>query len=253
MSVDFHIVIPARLNSTRLPKKLLLDVAGKSVIWRTYNQALLANPASVTIATDSEEIAKEAEKFGASVVMTSSLHVSGTDRVAEACDKLNLPKDAIIVNLQGDEPFIPPTLIKQVANSLDLTDLSMATLCWPIDNSTMFLDHNVVKVVRDCQNNALYFSRSAIPYSLLGTHGDMNQVANVFRHIGMYAYRVNFLLDIVNLPICNLEKVESLEQLRVLWYGYKIKVDKASVKPRQEINTRQDLEVARQIFADVAD
>lgn len=247
MSVDFHIIIPARLNSSRLPGKLLLDICGQSVIERTYKQALLAKPTSVTIATDSTEIANVATKLGASVVMTASSHLTGTDRVAEASLKLNLDPESIIVNLQGDEPFISPALIKQVANSLDLTDLLMSTLCWPIENYATFTDPNVVKVVRDCKNNALYFSRSAIP----GYIGQQEVLDNAFRHIGIYAYRVKFLREIVKLPVCNLEKIESLEQLRVLWYGYKIKVDKASAKPKQEINTKQDLEAARQSFKDV--
>ncbi len=246
MSVDFHIVIPARIGSTRLPGKLLLDVGGMSVIERTYRQAQLANPASITVATDSDEIAHEVSRIGANFVMTSAHHPTGTDRIAEACTKLGLAPNAIVVNVQGDEPFIPPALIKQVANSLDLTDLVMSTLCWPIEDYTAFLDANIVKVVRDCQNNALYFSRAAIP-----AHASQSERAeNIFKHIGLYAYRVKFLLDFVKLPPCALEKVESLEQLRVLWYGYRIKVDKASVRPRQEINTKEDLEAARKMYAD---
>lgn len=247
MSVEFHIIIPARLNSSRLPGKLLMDIGGKSVIERTFNQAKLTKANSITIATDSEEIASEAARIGARSVMTAESHLTGTDRISEACTKLGLSPDSIIVNLQGDEPFIPPALITQVANSLDLTDSSMSTLCWPIDNYATFLDPNVVKVVRDCHNNALYFSRAAIP----ATTNQQQAVENIFRHIGIYAYRVKFLHEVVNLPVCNLEKVESLEQLRVLWYGHKIKVDRASAKPRQEINTKQDLEAARQSFTDV--
>ena len=248
MSVGFHIIIPARLNSSRLPGKLLMDIGGKSVIERTFKQAKLAKPSSITIATDSAEIAAEAARIGARSVMTAESHSTGTDRVAEACTKLGLSADSIVVNLQGDEPFIPPVLIKQVANSLDLTDSSMSTLCWPIDNYAAFLDPNVVKVVRDCHNNALYFSRAAIPAN---TNDQQQAVENIFKHVGIYAYRVKFLHEIVNLPACNLEKVESLEQLRVLWYGHKIKVDKASAKPQQEINTKQDIEAARQSFTDV--
>lgn len=244
MSADFHIIIPARIGSTRLPRKLLLEIGGMSVIERTYRQAQLANPKSITIATDSEEIAQEAQRIGANFVMTSAQHPTGTDRIAEACIKIGLESNAIVVNVQGDEPFIPPVLIKQVANSLDLSGLVMSTLCWPIDTQAAYLDSNVVKVVRDCQNNALYFSRSPIP----AFTQTLDKPENVFRHIGLYAYRVKFLLDFVKLSPCSIEKIESLEQLRVLWYGYKIKVDKASVKPRQEINTQQDLEVARNML-----
>lgn len=244
MSADFHIIIPARIGSTRLPRKLLLDIGGMSVIERTYRQAQLANPKSITIATDSEEIAQEAQRIGATFVMTSAKHPTGTDRIAEACIKIGLESNAIVVNVQGDEPFIPPVLIKQVANSLDLSGLVMSTLCWPIDNQAAYADANIVKVVRDCQNNALYFSRAAIP----AYTQNFEKPENVFKHIGIYAYRVNFLLEFVKLLPCNIEKIESLEQLRVLWYGYKIKVDKASVKPQQEINTQQDLDVARKML-----
>lgn len=247
MSADFHVIIPARIGSTRLPRKLLLDIGGMSIIERTFRQAQAAKPVSITIATDSEEIAQEAVRIGADFVMTNVNHPTGTDRVAEACAKIGLASDAIVVNVQGDEPFIPPVLIKQVANSLDLTDLSMATLCWPLENKEAFLDSNIVKVVRDCQNNALYFSRAPIPSPI--TISD--NIENVFKHIGLYAYKVKFLLDFVKLPACVLEKIESLEQLRVLWYGNKIKVDKASVKPRQEINTLQDLENARDNLAEL--
>jgi 3-deoxy-manno-octulosonate cytidylyltransferase (CMP-KDO synthetase) len=244
MSADFHIIIPARIGSTRLPRKLLLDIGGMSVIERTYRQAQLANPKSTTIATDSEEIAEEAQRIGANFVITSAQHPTGTDRIAEACIKTGLDTNAIVVNVQGDEPFIPPVLIKQVANSLDLSGSVMSTLCWPLDNQAAYLDSNIVKVVRDCQNNALYFSRAPIP-----AHTQMlDKPENVFKHIGLYAYRVKFLLEFVKLSPCTIEKIECLEQLRVLWYGYKIKVDKASVKPKQEINTQQDLDVARNML-----
>lgn len=241
MNVDFHVVIPARLNSTRLPRKLLLDISGQTVIERTYRQALLANPLSVTIATDSEEIAECLTKFGAKTILTSEEHMTGTDRIAEACSKLAYDAKDIIVNVQGDEPFIPPTLISQVANTLACSDVDMATLCVPIDDYATLINPNVVKLVRDKENNALYFSRSAIPHNLK----DVKSFADSFKHIGIYAYRVNFLLEFVRLPICNLETIESLEQLRALWYGYKIKVDTALVKPQQEINTKEDLDDAR--------
>ena len=245
MSVDFHVIIPARLNSTRLPRKLLLDLGGITVIERTYRQAVLAKPLSVPIATDSEEIAEHVKKFSADVVMTAKHPTTGTDRIAEAALKLGYKNDEIIVNVQGDEPFISPVLIRQVANSLDMTEPAMATLCWPIDNISDFENSNVVKVVRDCKNNALYFSRMAIPF--VSDPDNMRQ--NIFKHIGIYAYRTKFLLQVVKLPICHLEKSEKLEQLRVLWYGYKIKVDKASVASEQEINTKQDLDTAREMLA----
>lgn len=241
MSTDFHVIIPARYQSSRLPGKLLMDIHGMSVIERVYRQALKANPTSVVIATDNEQIAEIAQQFGAEIVMTSIEHQTGTDRLAEAVSLLNYAPKAIIVNVQGDEPFIAPELITQVAHSLESADAPMATLCWPIESYDLCINPNVVKVVRDCHNHALYFSRSAIPM-----HRDQAQsLEHVYRHIGLYAYRAAFLLDVVRWPVCNIEAVESLEQLRVLWSGYKIKVDNACVRPLQDINTAADLELAR--------
>lgn len=241
---DFHVIIPARYDSSRFPGKLLKDIHGISVVERVYQQALKANPSSVTIATDSKLIADAAMSFGASVVMTASFHQTGTDRLAEAVTLLGYSPETIIVNVQGDEPFIEPSLINQVALSLTTTDAAMATLCWPIDDEAMLANPNVVKVVRDCNNHALYFSRSHIPFH----REQKNSLENMFRHIGLYAYRAEFLQKIVKWPACNLESIESLEQLRVLWNGYKIKVDEACVQPLQDINTVEDLELARAQF-----
>lgn len=244
MSVDFHVIIPARYQSSRLPGKLLMDLHGLTIIERVYRQALQAMPKSVTIATDSEEIFERAERFGATVVMTATTHQSGTDRIADVVVKHKFSPEDIIVNVQGDEPLIAPALISQVAMSLANTTAPMATLCWPVDDHEMCTNPNVVKVVRDCHNNALYFSRSAIPFY---RDGSMNG-KHMFRHIGLYAYRASFLLDIVSWPVCELESVEALEQLRVLWAGYKIKVDEACVHPLQDINTADDLMRARLHF-----
>ncbi len=241
MSLDFHVIIPARYQSSRLPGKLLMDIHGQTVIERVYRQALQSQAASVTIAVDSEQIESAAKGFGAATVMTSVEHLSGTDRLAEVVAKLNFPADAIIVNVQGDEPFIPPALINQVAASLIHSSAPMATLCCPIEHSDLLTNPNVVKVVRDQHDHALYFSRSAIP-AHRDHPGDIDQV---FRHIGLYAYRAAFLLEIVSWPICKLESIEMLEQLRVLWSGYRIKVTQACVRPLQDINTAEDLELAR--------
>lgn len=242
MSCDFHVIIPARFQSSRLPGKLLMDLNGQTVIECVYRQALKANPKSITIATDNSDIADTARDFGAHVVMTAITHQSGTDRVAEAVKILQrLPED-IIVNVQGDEPLIAPALITQVANSLSSADTPMATLCWPIEDDALCANPNVVKVVRDCHNNALYFSRSPIPVNRDQPFCRKNR----FRHIGLYAYRAAFLLEIVHWPVCELESMEALEQLRVLWAGYKIKVDEACVRPLQDINTADDLAAARQ-------
>ena len=241
MSTEFHVIIPARYHSSRLLGKLLMDINGMTVIERVYRQALLSNAKSVMIATDSVEIMAHAKTFGADVVMTLSTHQSGTDRVAEAVEALEYPSDAIIVNVQGDEPFMSPLLIKQVALTLEQKAVSIATLCWPIDNLADLLNPNVVKVVRDRNNKALYFSRSAIPMSRDNPHTYQNR----FRHIGLYAYRAAFLLEYVSWPVCELEAQEALEQLRVLWTGYPIQVETACVAPQQDINTADDLHRAR--------
>lgn len=242
MSVDFHVIIPARYQSTRLPGKLVMELNGRSILERVYNQVLQAKPTSVIIATDHEAIFKHASNFGAPVVMTEVSHQSGTDRIAEVVSKRKFSPQDIIVNVQGDEPLIAPELISQVAESLASGIAPMATLCWPVENAEMCSNPNVVKVVRDCNNNALYFSRSLIPFD----RDRPDSIKNVFRHIGLYAYRAAFLLDIVKWPVCELEATEALEQLRVLWAGHKIRVDEACVRPLQDINTAEDLIIARQ-------
>ena len=250
MSVnDFHIIIPARYNSTRLPGKALLDLGGRSVIERVYNQALLSNALSVTIATDHEYIYDVATKFGAKVVMTANHHVSGTDRLAQAAQLLGLSDTDLVVNVQGDEPFIDPLLIQQVANIAARSDAPVSTLCWPINDLESLSNPNVVKVVRDQNNYALYFSRSQIPFNRDNT----TSFADVYRHIGIYAYRVSFLLQLVSWPVCSIEEIESLEQLRVLWSGNKIICDKACVMPLQDINTMSDLCEAREYLMGVED
>lgn len=241
MSVDFHIIIPARYQSTRLPGKLLMDLQGQTVLERVYRQALQAAPKSITIATDHDEIYQLALSFGANVEMTALTHQSGTDRIAEVVARRLFAPDDIIVNVQGDEPLIAPALIKQVAESLNHSVAPMATLCWPIDDPEMGTNPNVVKVVRDCHHQAIYFSRSMIPFD---RDGAVNRPL-LFRHIGLYAYRARFLLDFVTWPVCELEAMEGLEQLRVLWAGKRIQVDEACVCPLQDINTAADLERAR--------
>ena len=246
MSVDFHVIIPARYQSSRLPGKLMMELHGSTIIERVYRQALEAGAQSVTIATDSTVIFDQAKHFGAQVVMTAVTHQSGTDRIAEVVAKSTFLPDAIIVNVQGDEPLIAPALITQVAESLAISDgAPMATLCWPVDDYDMYHDPHVVKVARDCYNHALYFSRSPIPFH----RDDPTSIKQVFRHIGLYAYRAAFLQEVVKWPVCDLEAMEMLEQLRVLWSGYKIKVDNACMRPLQDINTAEDLARARRHLA----
>lgn len=248
MHSDFHVIIPARYHSTRFPKKLLMDLHGMSVIERVYRQALLAQPQSVTIATDHPEIFKLAKEFGASVMMTQTSHQTGTDRIAEVVKELKFSAEDIIVNVQGDEPLIPPKLITQLAHLLGSIDEPMASLCWPVEDYATCVNPNVVKVVRDRAHNALYFSRSVIP-----AHRDAQQsIQHVFKHIGLYAYRASFLLTMVNWPVCDLESAEAIEALRVLWMGYKIRIEQACVQPMQDINTPIDLEHARIACAKIA-
>lgn len=244
MNVEFHVIIPARYQSTRFPGKLLQELQGMSVLERVYRRVLLAKPKTITIATDSDLIAEHARQFTSSVVMTLATHETGTDRVAEVVTKGPFKADDIIINVQGDEPFIAPELITQVATSLANTSAPMATLCWPIESLEQLQDPNVAKVVRTQDNHALYFSRSPIP-----AHRDHPQsFANTYRHIGLYAYRAGFLLDYVSWPVCALEQAEALEQLRVLWSGAAIKVDEACIKPLQDINTKEDLLRARALL-----
>lgn len=245
MSYEFHVIIPARYQSTRLPGKLMMEIDGVTVIERVYQQALKAKPQSITIATDHTIIAEHAKNFGASVIMTAAHHQTGTDRIAEVVAQGEFASSDIIVNVQGDEPFIAPELISQVAKSLNDSQTPMATLCWPLDNVEQLHNPNVVKVVRDCLQNALYFSRSAIP----ANRDEPDNIKQVFRHIGLYAYRADFLLDFVKWPACELERCEALEQLRVLWSGHKIRVENACVCPLQDINTQDDLLLARQLIS----
>ena len=241
MNPVFHVVIPARYQSTRLPGKLLMDLGGQTVLQRVYHQALLAKPTSVTIATDHLGIFEQATRWGAHVMMTDPGHQSGTHRIAEVVQNEGFSADEIIVNVQGDEPFISPRLINQVAVALTKSTAPMATLCWPLSSLSEYTNPSVVKVVRNCHHNALYFSRSPIPaYRELPVDPEQ-----VFRHIGLYAYRASFLLDSAHWPVCALECVEALEQLRVLWMGHTIRVEEACVAPGQDINTAEDLERAR--------
>lgn len=248
MSTDFHVIIPARFQSTRFPGKLLKELQGVTVLERVYRQALLAQPKSITIATDHPLIAEHARTFGAQVVNTAETHQTGTDRISEVVAKGNFSSQDIIVNVQGDEPFIAPQLITQVAESLAQSSAPIATLCWPIDSLELLHNPNVVKVVRSRDNHALYFSRSAIP----AHRDDSHSFADAFRHIGLYAYRAAFLLDFVSWPACSLEQHEALEQLRVLWSGVAIKVDEACVEPLQDINTEEDLLAAARLLSVVS-
>lgn len=239
-----HILIPARYASTRLPGKPLLDVAGRPLIARVYDRARATGAASVTIATDDERIRAAAEGFGARVVMTSPQHRSGTERLGEAIARLGLGPEEIVVNLQGDEPLMPPALLREVARALESDpDAVVATACHRLHEPDDFRNPNVVKVVRDARGRALYFSRAPIPFPR-----DAPAPAGAFRHIGLYAYRAGFVARYCGWPPCPLEAIEQLEQLRVLWHGERIAVVEAEDAPPAGVDTLEDLERVRKIF-----
>ncbi len=243
-----HIIIPARFASTRLPGKPLLDIAGKSMIERVHDCAQASGATRVVVATDDERIAQVVRGFDGEVCMTRADHVSGTDRLAEAIQKLDIPEEAIVVNLQGDEPLMPPKLIRAVADLLAAhPGTAMATAAHAMTGRDDFLNPNVVKVVADQTGHALYFSRAPIPWPRDVMQGGGTAI-KAFRHIGLYAYRAGFVSRYAAWPAAPLETVESLEQLRVLWHGEKIAVVEADEAPALGVDTSQDLERVRRYF-----
>ena len=252
--MTFVVIIPARYASTRLPGKLLLDVAGKPLIQRVYEQAIESHAQRVIIATDDERIRSVAQGFGAEVCMTSSQHRSGTERLAEVCQKEQFSDDTVVVNLQGDEPLVPPQLLDQAANNLlRYTQASMATLCVRIHDIEEVLNPHAVKVVFDNTGYALYFSRAPIPWDRddfpdaiteFTEHKDRLNLhrVNYYRHIGLYAYRAGFIQQYISWEPGPLETVEALEQLRVLYHGHRIHVEAACAEPGLGIDTQADLE-----------
>lgn len=249
----FRVVIPARFDSTRLPGKVLLPLAGKPMLRWVHERARAADPSEVIIATDDSRIAEAAKGFGADVVMTATTHPSGTDRIAQAARERGWGDADIVVNVQADEPLIPSALIKQVARMLEAhPETDLATLATPIGSHQEFLDPNVVKVVIDAQGRALYFSRAPVPCDRDGAGARPAQMsfAGALRHIGIYAYRVAALRTLTSLPPSPLELCEKLEQLRALENGLQIRVDRASEPPGPDVNTAEDLQrVARLLGA----
>ncbi|MEQ1597860.1 MAG: 3-deoxy-manno-octulosonate cytidylyltransferase [Methylotenera sp.] len=244
----FKVVIPARYASTRLQGKPLLDIAGKPMVVRVAEQAAKSGASEIVIATDFEKIIQAAAEHNIKVVMTRIDHASGTDRIAEVAQIFNWSDDEIVVNVQGDEPLIDPKLIQEVAAHLAKSkDAVMATACHAIHDEASFLNPNIVKVVLDANGNALYFSRAPIPYPRDDAH---KQNIQAHRHIGIYAYRVGFLKQYAQLSVTELEKIESLEQLRVLHHGYKIGVTITQNAPASGVDTQEDLDYVRSIFKD---
>ena len=247
--MPFKVVIPARFTSTRLPGKPLLDIAGKPMVQHVYERALESGAAEVIIATDDERVKTSAERFGAQVHMTDAEHRSGTDRVAQVVRERGEDADTVIVNVQGDEPLMAPGLIDQVAGLLDHQHAaSVGTLCEPIGDIDTLFDRAVVKVVLDDTGNALYFSRSVIPWhrqEFGGPEKCMPAGVDYYRHLGIYAYRVDYLLRFVQMAPSPLEVAESLEQLRVLCNGDRIAVAVGIEQAGPGVDTPEDLEQVR--------
>jgi 3-deoxy-manno-octulosonate cytidylyltransferase (CMP-KDO synthetase) len=268
--LSFKVVIPARFASTRLPGKPLLDIGGKPMVIRVAEQAAKSGAQQIIIATDHAPIVEAAKANGFDACMTRADHVSGTDRIAEVAMQQGWPDDTIVVNVQGDEPLIPPQLISSVAQHLhDHGDCAIATACHPIHDEAAMRNPNIVKAVLNKNGNALYFSRAPIPWprdagiglslpngqdggasSLRGEVGRGALPANMpfLRHIGIYAYRASFLKAYGRLTPAPIELAESLEQLRALYHGYQIGVTVTQDAPPSGVDTEQDLQLARSIF-----
>jgi 3-deoxy-manno-octulosonate cytidylyltransferase (CMP-KDO synthetase) len=242
----FRVVIPARYASTRLPGKALLTLGGKPMIQWVYERARASRAREIFIATDDLLIVSAAHSFGAETVMTAATHESGTDRIAEVARLLGWADSDIVVNVQGDEPVIPPSLIDQVASLLESNPgAQIATLATPITSLSEFMDPNAVKVVTDAEGRALYFSRAPIPWGRDGaSSGFVSQTsfAGSRRHVGIYGYRVSGLLRMASLGRSVLEQHEKLEQLRALENGLEIRVADSVEQPGPDVNTAADLE-----------
>jgi 3-deoxy-manno-octulosonate cytidylyltransferase (CMP-KDO synthetase) len=254
--MEFRVIIPVRYASPSLPGKYLLDIAGKPMLQHVYELCLESGAESVVIATDHEQIAKAAKGFGAEVCMTSAEHQSGTERVAEAIVALGYEDEDIIVTVQGDEPLAPSELIHQVASNLLKYDgVKVATLCEPINKSEDLFNPNVIKIVTNRRGYALCFSRAPITWEHKNPHFSKADAAKCvligehYRHIRLYAYRAGFLQEYVQWEPCSIEQMECLEQLRILWNCSRIQVGVAKKSMPFGVDTEEDLEKIRAIFA----
>lgn len=251
--MGFTVLIPARLASTRLPNKPLADIGGVPMVVRVAQRAQQSGAIRTIVAADSAAIVEKCAEFGITAVLTQADHPSGSDRLAEACNLLGLADDAIVVNVQGDEPLIDPALIDAVANLLmKRPDCAMSTAAHAIDQLADFMNPNMVKVVLDARQTALYFSRAAIP-AARDFNGQAwweagSKLPQPLRHVGIYGYRAGFLRQFPTLPPAPLEQLESLEQLRALWHGHRIAVHLAEHAPSLGVDTPQDLERVRRLF-----
>lgn len=250
----FYVIIPARYASTRLPGKPLQLIADKPMIQHVYERAMLSAAKEVIVATDDARVEQAVKVFGGKVVMTRADHQSGTDRIQEVCQQQRWDEDIVVVNLQGDEPLVPPEIINQVAkNCIEHRDVSMATLCETINDMETFLNPNAVKVVMNAKGRALYFSRASIPWprdSFINNDVSKRQIPSLcYRHIGIYAYRVSLLNEFVGWPVAPLEDIEKLEQLRVMWQGHHIHVEEACANVPGGVDTPEDLRRVRDLFS----
>lgn len=243
--MSFSIVIPARFASTRLPGKPLLDICGKPMIAHVIEQAKKSDADEIIVATDSPKIADAISGLDVQICMTHENHQSGTERLSEVIQQLKLDDDQILVNLQGDEPMMPPECLNQVGHALEQDkNLKMATLCTPLADIEELFNPHSVKVVRDINDFALYFTRAAVPWSKQDFNEKPRKLPNeqdYQRHIGLYGYRAGFIRQYLDWQPCQMEKTESLEQLRVLYYGERIKVLTAKIPPGPGVDTEEDL------------
>ena len=249
--MGYRVVIPARYGSTRLPGKPLIDIAGKPMIARVAEQALMAEAASVVVATDDARVVEVLAGSGAAAVLTRKDHRSGSDRVMEVVEAQGWSDADVVVNVQGDEPLIPPAVIDQVAGMVD-EECGVATLCEPITTPVDVFDPNIVKVVADRRGRALYFSRAPIPWNRQAFGGAPPSMigADWRRHIGIYAYRVDVLRAFVSYPPSPLEEVEALEQLRLLDHGHAIAVAEAAAPVPGGVDTPADAQRVRAVLRD---
>lgn len=248
----YTVVIPSRYGSTRLPGKPLMDIGGKPMVQRVWEQAMRSNAQRVVIATDDARIQYAAQGFGAEVCMTAAHHPSGTDRLQEVVTALALDEDHIVVNVQGDEPLIPPPVIDQVADNLAAhTEAGVSTLCEEITASEELYNPNVVKVVRNQRDMALYFSRAFVPWPRDAQAAAVDVAPSDgpwYRHIGIYGYRTSFLHQFVQWPAAPIEALENLEQLRALYRGVAIHVGIACQPVPAGIDTEGDLTALRRVL-----
>jgi 3-deoxy-manno-octulosonate cytidylyltransferase (CMP-KDO synthetase) len=250
----FIVVIPARLASTRLPRKPLADIGGAPMIVRVAQQALKSAATRVIVATDSDEVLDICQQYQIEALKTQSTHLTGTDRLSEVVEVLQLPDDAMLVNVQGDEPFIPPELINLVAKALyDSPSAAIATVGVALSHEADMQNPNIVKIVYNHLGEALYFSRAPIPF-LRDSKAVVNPAQRLVpcqRHIGLYAYQSHFLRAFTNLSPAPIELAESLEQLRALWYGYKIQIVQSHAAPPAGVDTPEDLYRAQQKWDEI--